>query len=240
MSHHSAGGGPEIPRWNTILASSALLASLITALVFDNIKTSTAFKKEHIVPCELINVAVEAILCTYLLAVGEAEPQVGMQVLALIVVMICFFGQIYRFIILFDHTSNIVKMHLLLNMVFIPQAAIDIFLSIFEPLLPESHMVALMSGMCVRLFLNACLVVGLVMSQKHQEIRRIMRRSTYNKQAMMSSSKKVHPEQPGSPSAFSVVADKIKGWTTSPSSTPKNDTTPKGSSWDTQLEGHTF
>lgn len=41
-------GGPEIPRWNTLLASSALLASLVTALTFDNIKTSTRFKKEHI------------------------------------------------------------------------------------------------------------------------------------------------------------------------------------------------
>lgn len=116
MSHHG-GGGPEIPRWNTLLASSALLTSLITALVFDKLKTSTKFKKEHIVPCELINVAVEAILCTYLISVGEAEPQMDMQILALIIVMICFFGQAYRFVILFDHTSSVVKLHLMLNMV---------------------------------------------------------------------------------------------------------------------------
>lgn len=141
------------------------------------------------VPCELINVAVEAILCTYLIAVGEAEPQVDMQILALIVVMVAFFGQVYRFIVLFDHTSNIVKLHLMLNMVFMPQAGIDIFLSIFEPLIPESHMIALMSGMCVRLFLNACLVAALVMSNRSEGIKRIVRRSTYNNESLA----KVHP-----------------------------------------------
>lgn len=93
-----------------------------------------------------------------------------------------------------------------------PQAGIDIFLSIFDPLMPETHMFALMSGMCVRLFLNACLVVAVVLSQKSEEVRRIVRRSTFTHQNQQLV--KVHPSGKRSPSSTTPKSFELsqKGW----------------------------
>jgi hypothetical protein len=153
-------GGPEIPQSQVYCAVIVIVMSLSSATILHNCKFDDATFTKYGLPCEMISLSIEVLLCGYLISVGEANPNEFSQVLALLSVGAVFMGQVSRFHLLRPKVSSFIKLHLILNILMVPLCFYLIVISFEAPLPDETHMLVLVIGLSARLFINMFIIVG--------------------------------------------------------------------------------
>lgn len=157
---HDDEGGPEIPISQVYCSLIAIGLSIGSGAMLHLNKFDYSAYAKYIVPCEMISMSVEVLLCGYLISTGEAEPVIEAQMLAIIAMSIVFIGQLTRIFVLRHKISNFIKLHLGLNIVSIPFCCYLVVQSLDKPLEMETHMTVIVTGLSARLFMNIFLLLG--------------------------------------------------------------------------------
>jgi hypothetical protein len=159
-------GGAEIPLSQVYCAVMVIILSLGSGMTLHRTQFANETFTKYAIPCEMVSLSVEVLLCGYLISTGEANPNSTAQALALISMFVVFVGQLTRTYLMRNRISNFVKLHLMLNIVMIPLCFVLVLDSLDGPLPDETHMLVLVVGLSSRLFINMLIIVVFYQKEK--------------------------------------------------------------------------